>query len=331
MSERRIVVVRAAPDAERSQRLTATLEAGGIPVAGPLVLSNQSIWSAQDRRTMATASVLLVLWSGEFAARLSADLALPLAKVGRGKRLVVAQLDHTPAPSFAGKTPVCSIIGWRSRPDHAAILALAKLVRQKRDRSTWARRLALGAPLAGLAAFLSFVNWASILADGTELACKAPFSVVSDLCGSANLGGRPKKAERLRWERIDKRDCDALLAHATAYPDGAYAGEAARRLAFRSEGPKVKEIDEVLMTRTYVGRGDFFAQRSQALADAQRRANLDAEEVACRPALASYRLVASEANPFRSECHATSTGHTCGVYYDATCRYRRTIKLDTCG
>lgn len=325
-----VLVLGAAVDAKRAQQLADALRANGLPARFDGKSPDDPDWSAHERAVIRRASAVVLVWSQESELSLHFGVRGAIARLAKSKRLVVVSHDYAPTPAEAGKAPYKVLAGWRKGGAHPALLRLVDTVRQVRDPSVIRRLAAAGSALAIIGVAFAMLGNVLTAAGALELACKAPLDAVAERCGG--LSAQDAKAERLAWDKLDPKSCDALRGHIQRYPKGPHSDDIKTLLAgARVTGAERKVIEPRRLNRAYLPKGELFSRRDAALRDAARRASVDAREVTCVPVLSSERLLSSATTPLEPTCRTSGEGVACGMYYSAICQIERSESEETCG
>lgn len=153
--------------------------------------------------------------------------------------------------------------------------------------------------------------------------CRLPSGqpALADACGAWGLGSAPTKAERVAWDSRERGSCAALRAHLAKFPNGTYAKVAQARLTARQV-----LVEETWTAREhplvrYVGREARPAQdRVAAVADAQKRAQVDAEE-GCKmyAEIGQNRQRSVRIERMSPNCGLVKGGVVCSMDFQARC------------
>jgi hypothetical protein len=164
-----------------------------------------------------------------------------------------------------------------------------------------------------------------------RLACNVPG--VRSACRLLHIGGVPSVAEAALWAKRQPGDCATLRTYLERFPSGAYADEAANRLAARRTEERQtwhpEEKDHILAVRSSPAA---MTSEQAARADAKERAQTDAQ-IVCGPYQAgNYRLISTRVEAREWRCSRRADGIRCGFDGVVTCRVdaRRVDLADVC-
>lgn len=222
---------------EKRDQLAKALRGLGLTVtmAGPPVASEHWPFAADS-------VFLLIHAKGEGPNDPDDPITACAAQILERKGQIIHVLFHKMTIGGPCATAPCvDLIQWRGSAENAYFKELVALLRAAQENATeqakalasppgwllalW-QRYKMTAIFGAVATFivLSFFN--NLI--NAEIACSINFAqpALSDMCGYLGLGDKPKRKERIAWARVDRTDCDALQAHANAFPNGAHRAQA---------------------------------------------------------------------------------------------------------
>ena len=155
---------------------------------------------------------------------------------------------------------------------------------------------------------------------------------VADLCGDWGLGGKPNMSERLAWTSIPNGNCDAVRAHLTTYPDGAYAAIASRILDHPQTETKTNWRPHREESYWPISGLNPKSTELEAKEDALRRARDDVQSI-CEGLTATgrYRFLESHVNVDDAawKCEELSGTFTCSADGRRYCDFEFAIVSET--
>lgn len=312
-------------DQARVTPLVDGLTGAGLSVWWDTAIPGGEAWRRTIIEQLEAARCVIVVWSqlsvgpaGEFVHEEAG-----LAKT-RGVLLPV-RIDRVTPPLGFGQLQALDLIRWRGDVRDLRfgdVVAAAKAVLEGGPRpapKAPAQRLRRVSALTvgGLAVtlLLGFMGDVAGLQAG---GCRIPG--IRAGCAALGLGGVPTRAEEARWSGRTPGDCSALRDYVDRFPNGAYADEAARRLA------AVRHVDDTSWTLeerrlpltvrpTLTGLGSEAAART----DAVRRALAEARSLCESYEAAGDRLdsVSTESHEWR--CSQRAGGTACGFDGQVVC------------
>ena len=246
--------------------------------------------------------------------------------------------------------PSIDLIQWRGSADNLYIKELVAKLRTAQDEATkraavrasppgwimalW-QRYKVSAAITAVLVFivLSFFN--NLI--NAETACSINFAqpTLSDICGYWGLGDKPKRQERLDWARVDRTDCEALQAHARAYPSGAHRAEAidlfnAGKIEERISWHPTTRETPLFEAEPETGS----ASAAEGLAELLERVEIKAVRQCAGYAVGgSHRVISASARADATPCEAGSGGFFCSFDGVVICEleWREVRQVRVCG
>ncbi len=205
-------------------------------------------------------------------------------------QLVSVLFNKVRLPGDLASHPVIDLINWRGASSNVFFQDLVASLDAASNQcpppvlrgaqSLLRKQVVGGLTLMALLAMI-FAFTMNVLAVQNNL-CSINFIQpnISDVCGYLGLGGKPKEKERLAWEAISTRSCEALREHINEFSDGAYSAEASELLDARKMIPEESWLTE-FQTLTLFEPSS--AQGYSTVEDAQKaalqRGKLQAEDL----------------------------------------------------
>jgi TIR domain len=329
-------------DETRVARLVTALQGEGLEVWWDRSLPGGESWRTGIQAALDAAKCAIVVWT-QNSVGAAGDFVRDEA--GRAKArgvLVPVLLDKVAPPLGFGEVQAIDLTRWRGGRNDPFFRDVVAAVRAKLEgrplppaRGPLARlraRMTVGGMVTAAAAVV-WAFWSNSDLQGKICAVPPLQPGLSDVCGAAGFGGRPRREERLAWESLRKKpgDCEALAAHIARYPQGAFRGEAAQLLAARhlsAAGPwaPARSTLDIYVSREAPASRSEASARAAALVRAQPLAERECKKQA--DALQS-RFVSASAAPEDWTCDPIGGGVVCGFQGHATCELEAPV--ETCG
>jgi hypothetical protein len=333
-------------DESRVARIAKALEKEGIEVWWDRGLPGGESWHANIEARLEAAGCVIVAWS-HWSVALEGQYVRDEARRGLARGVLVPVLiDRVKhLPLGFGEAQAIDLARWRGASSNPFFQDLVATVRAKLasepapkpkgPAARIARRLMYGGVSSAALAVLGAVVFNTF---GTaSVICTAPGlqPSLSDICGAAGLGDRPRRVERLAWAALQPGSCQALREHIARFPQGAYRSEAADLLTAR----RVKVVDAwTPATRSLPlfvpAEGEPAPSKADARTRSFKRAKTDVERL-CRGFGAGtlFRFVSATARADRWSCLNLSGGQICGFDGNADCvlEEHRQLERETCG
>ena len=238
-------------DELRVSRLFKALEDVGRSVWWDRGLAGGESWRNQIQNALDAAKCVIVVWTRESVGPAGDFVRDEAGQAKRRGVLLPVRLDKVEPPLGFGEIQAIDLTRWKGSSgdpffQDLVAAATAKLEGRAVPASKGPmnllirRRLTYGSVASAVlccgAAFGSN-SWRV-----QDRVCGMPLFQpnVSDACGAFGLADRPRKEERIAWERLKPGSCADLRVHIERFPKGAYRAEATSLLAARS--PTQKEI-----------------------------------------------------------------------------------------
>jgi hypothetical protein len=328
-------------DEARVYPMVRALEAAGVPVWWDRALPGAENWRENIQSALDDAGVVVVVWSAASVGP-AGDFVRDEASRGKARGILVpVTIDRVAPPLGFGEIQSIDLSRWNGRsqrdPDFRDFVAAvrARLAGGAVPAATGpsarlGRRIGFGT--AGLVA-VALLGALAFNLFGVQNGLCGASERLSDLCGSAGLGDRPTREERLAWDARAPGSCPALRRHIARFPNGAHAAEASRLLAAATTGRAATAAPVERSGIGYVRTSEVpLASRAAAQVDALARAKADARIAvpACLAVGPDEQLLDVRIAPTDYRCDSIG-GHRCGLTYSAACRFSVRGAVEICG
>lgn len=280
----------------------------------------------------------MAVWSEESVGHTGGFVRDEATRALADGRLVPVRIDDVDSPLGFGEIQALDLTRWKRGGKHPAIEALVEAIRAKLEgreaeiepilRRGRMRRLATKVAALVVIAGLAF---AALDVFSSRSSLCAMSTSISDACGSAGLGGRPDRDERLAWAALPAGDCQALRQFVEDYPDGSYRTAAADLITAREVRSAEEWAPAERRLRLFVPSGGPAASEAAAREDAIGRGNRRAAR-ACED-FPDSRLTTAAIEPDEWICRPEPGGTVCAMEGDAICslELRQTVEIEYCG
>ena len=325
-------------DRPRIEPMVRGLERTGIEVVLSRQLAGDSRLSQALDEDAQQLGCVLVIWSTASPEQAAKQIQDPAIHTKERGNLLGIRIDDVELPLSLGDGQELDLIGWGGDTEDPRFLALVKAIRacqagkqdgpkgMPKQSKRWSAALLAIAPIA--AAVLGFV---ADVAGLQGALCQVPG--VRAVCRITGLGGVPTAAEEKAWTDSLEADCDGLRDYLDAYPRGAYADEASRRItAARTkslESWQPVKISPVLFVRQSF---DSLPSEEKARQDALDRGRKEAELQCASFDGNEFRLISASLEPEHWNCEARGKGFVCGFKGKAICHVeaRKVVMVEVC-
>lgn len=318
------------------------LESHGLTVWWDQELAGGENWRARIETALSEAKTVIAVWSEESVGHTGGFVRDEATRALGDGRLVPVRIDDVNSPLGFGEIQAIDLVRWKRGGNHSAIKALVEAIRAKLEdrepqveailRKGRLRRLAANIGMVAIAAALILAA-TDILSSQSSL-CMVSTSV-SDLCGSAGVGGRPDRDERTAWAALPPGDCQALRRFIEEHPDGSFRTTAADMITARQVLPQESWVPVERPLILYVPEAETAAQneaaaREDAITNGTRRANRMCRSFA---STGQFRLIGAELSAEEWLCRSEAGGVVCAVQGEAICALEQleTMETEYCG
>ena len=330
------------PDIERVRQLVAALEKKGFSVWWDQELAGGENWRRRIEEALGKAKVVVAVWSEEAVGRSGGFVRDEATRALAENRLVPCRIDRVEPPLGFGEIQAIDLSDWNGRSKNvpgieelsAAVRAkidgtevdLSAVVETSKKRQNIRRGAIVGAVLFAAVGLFDLFSSNSML-------CRSGGGI-SDLCGTAGIGGRPTKTERLALSTIEDGDCKALQKFITDYPKSAVRQLAVDLYAARSIENREEWVDVEHRLPLYVPSDDTgSASEEAARSDAMTRGRIESDRV-CKSFANSgiFRFSAAQVDPKSWNCGTAFGGISCAIDGEAVCSLEemQTVEVETC-